>query len=195
MTPNLDIIRKIIQDSIDLRRALISDEALLRSIDLAAAVCIRALSGDCKILFCGNGGSAADAQHIAAELTGRFTKDRPALYAEALHVNTSTLTAIANDYGYEHVFARQVEAMGRKGDILFGLSTSGNSPNVLLAMQKARKLEMTTIGMTGAKESHLSDYADILISVPSTDTARIQEVHLMIGHILCALIEERLFAN
>jgi D-sedoheptulose 7-phosphate isomerase len=187
----LDYIRKIINQSLDVRQALIADEALLRKIELAAGACVHALGNDHKILLCGNGGSAADAQHIAAELTGRFMKDRRALYAEALHVNTSALTAIANDYGYDHVFERQVEAMGRKGDVLIGLSTSGNSPNILLAMQKARKLEMTTIGMTGIKEGKLADVSDILLGMPSDNTARIQELHLMIGHILCGIIEER----
>jgi D-sedoheptulose 7-phosphate isomerase len=189
----IESIRKIINESIDLRRALLADEALLRKIELAAGVCIQAYSNQHKLLLCGNGGSAADAQHIAAELTGRFIKDRPALYAEALHVNTSTLTAIANDYGYEHVFERQVEGMGRKGDVLIGLSTSGNSQNVILAMEKARKLSMTTIGLTGAKEGKMKDVSDILINIPSTNTARIQEVHLMIGHILCGIIEEHFF--
>lgn len=189
---SLDYIRKIINQSLDVRQALIADEALLRKIELAAGACVRALNDDHKILLCGNGGSAADAQHISAELTGRFMKDRRALYAEALHVNTSALTAIANDYGYEHIFERQVEAMGRKGDILIGLSTSGNSPNVILAMQKAHKLEMTTIGMTGSKAGKLEDVSDILLCMPSDNTARIQELHLMIGHILCGIIEEGL---
>ncbi len=186
----LEYIRKIINDSLDVRRALMSDEALLRKIELIAGACIHALGNDHKILFCGNGGSAADAQHLAAELTGRFMKDRPALYAEALHVNTSALTAIANDFGYDQVFARQVEAMGRKGDVLVGLSTSGNSQNVVLAMQKARKLEMVTIGMSGSTGGKLTDVSDILICVPSDNTARIQEVHMLIGHILCGIIED-----
>ena len=190
-----EYIRQIINDTIDLRRMLLADAELIKKIELIAGVCIHALSNDHKILFCGNGGSAADAQHLAAELTGRFMKDRPALYAEALHVNTSTLTAIANDFGYEHVFERQVEAMGRKGDVLIGLTTSGNSQNVLLAMQKAKKLEMVTIGMTGIKEGKLADVSEILLCVPSPDTARIQEVHLLIGHILCGVIEKHFFGN
>ncbi len=128
-------------------------------------------------------------------LPGRFQKDRPALYAEALHVNTSAMTAIANDYGYAQVFARQVEAMGRKGDVLIGLSTSGNSQNVILAMEKARTQGMTTVGMTGKSAGKLSEVADVLIAVPSQDTARIQEVHLLIGHIFCGLIEQHLFDN
>ena len=190
----MEYINKIIAESIDLRQAVLQDEALIGNIGRAADVCIRVLQNGGKLLLCGNGGSAADAQHIAAELTGRFIKDRPALYAEALHVNTSALTAIANDYGFEHVFARQVEAMGRKGDMLIGLSTSGNSPNVVRAMELARRQEMTTIGMTGATGGRLSQVSDLLIAVPSADTARIQEVHLLIGHIWCGLIERALFS-
>ena len=191
----LEYIRKIINDSLDVRRALIADEAILRKIELIAGACIHALGNDRKILFCGNGGSAADAQHLAAELTGRFMKDRPALYAEALHVNTSALTAIANDFGYDHIFERQVEAMGRKGDVLIGLSTSGNSQNVLLAMQKARKLEMTTIGMSGITGGKFTDVSDILLCVPSDSTARIQEVHMLVGHIICGIIENHFFSD
>lgn len=192
-TANSDYIKQKISESISVRQLLLDDDDLIRKIDLAAGACVEALRSDKKILLCGNGGSAADAQHIAAELTGRFMKDRPALYAEALHVNTSALTAIANDYGFEQVFARQIEAMGRKGDILIALSTSGNSPNVLLALEKARRLEMTTIGMTGSNPGKLASISDILINIPSTDTARIQEVHLHIGHILCGIIEGQLF--
>ena len=189
----MNYINQIISESIEVRRAVMDDQVLLKGIELTAAACIQSLKQDGKILLCGNGGSAADAQHISAELTGRFLRDRRALYAEALHVNTSALTAIANDYGYEHIFERQVEAMGRKGDVLIGLSTSGNSSNVLLAMHKARTQGMVTIGMTGAQGGKLEALSDILLRVPSSDTARIQEVHLLIGHILCGMIEEHLF--
>jgi len=189
----MDDINRIISDSITVRQELLSDPALLEQIARVADSCIQAFRNGNKILLCGNGGSAADAQHIAAELTGRFMKDRPALYAEALHVNTSALTAIANDYGFEHIYARQVEAMGRKGDILIGLSTSGNSLNVMRAMEQAGRQEMSTIGMTGNSEGKLRSVSDTLIQVPSADTARIQEVHLLIGHIWCGLIEQALF--
>jgi D-sedoheptulose 7-phosphate isomerase len=171
----------------------LSNQELLDQIVRACDTCTEAFRNGNKILLCGNGGSAADAQHISAELTGRFLKDRPALYAEALHVNTSALTAIANDYGYEHIFARQVEAMGRKGDILIGLTTSGKSPNVIRAMESAQQQGMITIGMTGALVGQLDSCSDILLSMPSSDTARIQELHLLIGHILCGFIEQELF--
>ncbi len=146
-----------------------------------------------KVLLCGNGGSAADAQHIAAELSGRFYKDRPALFAEALHVNTSYLTAVANDFGYEEVFARLVTGMGKPGDLLIGLSTSGESENVLRAVQTARSRQLFTVGMTGAGGGRLSAHCDLWIGVPSDDTPRIQEAHLLIGHIVCELVERDLF--
>jgi D-sedoheptulose 7-phosphate isomerase len=186
-------LNQIITESLDVRKALLSNQELLDQIVRACDTCTEAFRNGNKILLCGNGGSAADAQHISAELTGRFLKDRPALYAEALHVNTSALTAIANDYGYEHIFARQVEAMGRKGDILIGLTTSGKSPNVIRAMESAQQQGMITIGMTGALVGQLDSCSDILLSMPSSDTARIQELHLLIGHILCGFIEQELF--
>jgi D-sedoheptulose 7-phosphate isomerase len=189
----MNYLNKIITESIDVRKALLSNQELLDQIVRACDTCTEAFRNGNKILLCGNGGSAADAQHISAELTGRFLKDRPALYAEALHVNTSALTAIANDYGYEHIFARQVEAMGRKGDILIGLTTSGKSPNVIRAMESAQQQGMITIGMTGALVGQLDSCSDILLSMPSSDTARIQELHLLIGHILCGFIEQELF--
>jgi D-sedoheptulose 7-phosphate isomerase len=189
----MNYLNKIITESIDVRKALLSNQELLDQIVRACDTCTEAFRNGNKILLCGNGGSAADAQHISAELTGRFLKDRPALYAEALHVNTSALTAIANDYGYEHIYARQIEAMGRKGDILIGLTTSGKSPNVLRAMESAQQQGMVTIGMTGASVGQLDSCSDILLSMPSSDTARIQELHLLIGHILCGFIEQELF--
>jgi D-sedoheptulose 7-phosphate isomerase len=190
----MNYINKIITESIQVRQTLLGDQELLDHIGRVAEICITAFKNGNKVLFCGNGGSAADAQHISAELTGRFIKDRPALYAEALHVNTSALTAIANDYGYELVFARQVEAMGRKGEILFGLTTSGKSPNVIRAMEAAQQREMITIGMTGASVGQLQGCSEVILSMPSSDTARIQELHLLIGHILCGFIEQELFS-
>jgi len=148
---------------------------------------------DKKILICGNGGSAADAQHIAAELSGRFYFDREPLYAEALHVNSSYLTAVANDYSYDEVYARLVKAKGRKGDILIGLSTSGNSKNVIKAFEIANKIGMVTIGMTGKSGGKMKEFSNYLINVPSNNTARIQESHIMIGHIICEIVEKEIF--
>ena len=148
-----------------------------------------------KALFCGNGGSAGDAQHIAAELSGRFYLDRAPLFAEALHVNTSYLTAVANDYGYDEVYARAVEAMGRPGDFLFGISTSGNSENVRRALAKGKEIGMLTVAMTGAEGGKLKGEADFLLNVPSTNTPRIQEVHIQFGHTICQLVESILFTE
>lgn len=147
-----------------------------------------------KVLLCGNGGSAADAQHIAAELTGRFKLERKPLHAEALSVNSSYITAVANDYGYEEVFARMVEAKGHKGDVLIAISTSGNSPNVIKAAERAKELNMTVITMTGERSNELGKHADIKLKVPSAETPRIQEAHITIGHILCQEVEKELFA-
>ncbi|RMF00343.1 MAG: SIS domain-containing protein, partial [Bacteroidetes bacterium] len=152
--------------------------------------CYRA---DGKTLWCGNGGSAADAQHLAAELSGRYYFDRPPLYAEALHVNTSYLTAVSNDYGYAHSYTRLVQAAGRRGDILFALSTSGNSPNVLAAAKMARSQGMIVVALTGQSGGQLGILADYLLAVPSTDTPRIQEGHMLLGHIICEGIEQALF--
>lgn len=154
-----------------------------------AAICAALAQGN-KVLFCGNGGSAADSQHLAAELVGRFVKEREALPAIALTVDTSALTAIANDYGFDTVFARQVRGLGRAGDVLVGLSTSGRSANVVAAMEAARAQRLVTVAMTGAKESPMSELADIAIRVPATVTARIQEMHIAIGHTLCAMVDE-----
>ncbi|MHC4934373.1 MAG: D-sedoheptulose 7-phosphate isomerase [Planctomycetota bacterium] len=157
-----------------------------------AEVLIDCMKAGGQALFCGNGGSAADAQHLACELQGRFYLDRRALPATALNVNSSTLTAVANDYGYETVFARQVEALGRKGDLLFGLSTSGDSPNVLRAVEAAAGLGITTVALTGRGGGRLADAADHALRVPSEDTPRIQECHILAGHILCELAEAAL---
>ncbi len=160
-----------------------------------AVECIRCLRGGGKILLCGNGGSAADAQHIAAELSGRYLMDRDPLFVEALHVNTSYLTAVANDYDFSEVFARAILAKGKPGDILIGLSTSGKSPNVLKAFEVARKMEMVTVAFTGQPENNLGNLSDFTLKVPSAHTPRIQEVHILFGHMLCQLIEEALFGR
>ena len=169
---------------------LINDPAKLAVIKKMAEICKTAIQYDHKILLCGNGGSAADSQHIAAEFVGRFVKERCGLPAIALTTDTSILTAIGNDYGYNEVFRRQVEALGRKGDVLIGISTSGNSVNVVKAFEQAVKQGITTLAFTGAKESKMSELADVTIRVPAPVTARVQECHIMIGHIICEAIDE-----
>ena len=186
-------IKKLIADSIATKQLVLEDQPLLAAIENAAKACIEAFKNDKKVLFCGNGGSAADAQHIAAELSGRFYTDRPPLYSEALHVNSSYMTAVANDYSYDVVYSRMVEACGRKGDVLVGITTSGNSKNILAAMEMAKKQGMVTVGMTGKSGGKMNDCCDIMLRVPSTDTPRIQESHILIGHIICQLIEETIF--
>lgn len=188
-------IRNIIKGSIELKERIAEDSGLISMIDKAARAVTGCLAGGGKVLFCGNGGSAADAQHLAAELSGRFGMDREPLFAEALHVNTSYLTSVANDYSFEEVYARLVRAMGREGDVLVALSTSGRSANVLNAVREARSLRMVAIGMTGEGGGEMKGICDLLIEVPSGNTARIQEAHIMIGHIICHLVEDSIFRN
>jgi D-sedoheptulose 7-phosphate isomerase len=189
----MNAIEKAIKESIKVKQDILKDKELIALIDSAAEYCIECFAQGNKILLCGNGGSAADAQHIAAELSGRFQFDRKPLYAEALHVNTSYLTAVANDYHYDKIFSRMIEAAGKRGDILIALSTSGNSMNVLEAAKQAQEQEMIVIGLTGKKGGKLSKLSEICLKVPSGNTARIQESHIMIGHILCEKIENTLF--
>lgn len=186
-------IRSIISDSIKTKERLMASDVLVESIHQCVDAWVNCLRADGKILFCGNGGSAADAQHLAAELSGRFYHDRDPLFAEALHVNTSYLTAVANDYSYDEVYSRLVKAKGRKGDVIVGISTSGNSGNIVAALQQARTQGMVTIGFAGESGGKMKGLCDILVNVPSTDTPRIQEAHIMVGHIICQLTEERLF--
>lgn len=186
-------IQSILAESARVHEALLHDAALQNALLAVAHACMAAFRQEGKVLLCGNGGSAADAQHIAAELSGRFYKDRPPLYAEALHVNTSYLTAVGNDYGYEEVFARMVQAAGRPGDVLLALSTSGRSANVLRAAQAARQAGMTVVALTGAGDSPLAQVAHHVLAAPTHDTPRIQECHILMGHALCALVEEGLF--
>lgn len=190
-----DLLTSRIQSSIAVKQALLADEALLARIEQAAQYCIETFRRDGKVLFCGNGGSAADAQHLAAELSGRFYVDRPPLYAEALQVNSSYVTAVANDYGYDAVFSRMTEAAGRPGDVLIAISTSGNSTGILKAVEAARKRNMSIIGMTGASGGKMKEACDVLLNVPSSDTPRIQESHILIGHILCEIIENVMFGK
>ncbi len=187
------MIEARIRASIAVKEALLRDTMLLETVEKVAEAMIATFGQGGKVLFCGNGGSAADAQHLAAELSGRFYTDRPPLYAEALHVNASYLTAVANDYSYEQVYARMVEAAGRPGDVLVAISTSGNSPNVVRACEQARLQGMTLVGMTGAGGGRLRETCDWLLAVPSTDTPRIQEAHILLGHILCEEVERRVF--
>ena len=170
-----------------------SDSHLMDTIDMAAKIIEKSLRNGGKIHFCGNGGSAADAQHLAAELSGRFYFDRPPLNAEALHCNTSYLTAVGNDYGYEHIFARLLRGTGKKGDVLVGISTSGNSRNILEAYKVCQKMGIEIISMTGSTGGKMKDYGGLLLNVPSNDTPRIQECHIMIGHIICELVESAMF--
>lgn len=186
-------IRNTIAASIAVKQQMLEDEELDRSVAAMAESCIKSLKEGGKVLFCGNGGSAADAQHLSAELSGRFQYDRPPLFAEALHVNSSFVTAVANDYHYDLVFARMVEAMGRKGDVLIALSTSGNSTSILNAAKKAKEAGMVVIGFSGATGGALKSLCDHVLLVPSSITARIQEAHIMIGHILCDIIEQTMF--
>ena len=188
-------IKKCISSSVENFTRIFDDRDILEQIERIVALCIESYKSDNKILFCGNGGSAADAQHIAAELTGRFYLNRSPLYAEALHVNSSYMTAVANDLGYTETYSRILEACGRKGDILFGLSTSGNSPNVVRALQKANEIGLTTIGLTGISGGEMNNICDFIIKVPSDDTPRIQEAHILLGHILCQLVEEEMFPD
>ena len=187
-------IHSILQESIRVKQSILDDPAWQVKLADAAEAWIDALKGGRKVLFCGNGGSAADAQHLAAELSGRFYVDRDPLPAEALHVNTSYLTAVANDYSYDEVYARMVKGMGRKGDVLVAISTSGNSSNILRAIEEARIRGMVVIGMTGDTGGKMAAVCDHLLNVPSSDTPRIQEVHILLGHILCELTEARLFS-
>jgi D-sedoheptulose 7-phosphate isomerase len=186
-------IKNIIQASIDTKQAILQDPTLLQTVEdivLAITACFK--NGG-KLLLCGNGGSAADAQHLAAEFTGRFYKDRDALPAEALHCNSSYISAVANDYSYDVIYSRLVKGIGKKGDVLIGLSTSGNSKNIVAALDQAKAMEITTIGFTGSHGGQIKGIADFLVNVPSDDTPRIQESHITIGHIICQLVEERYF--
>ena len=188
-------IRHIIQASIDTKQALLQNERIIHTITDFVNIITNAFKTSKKVLFCGNGGSAADAQHLAAELSGSFYKDRKCLPAEALHVNGSYLTAVANDHGFELVYSRLVAGFGQKGDVLIAISTSGNSNNIVNAVIAAKEIGMITIGLTGESGGTLKTFCDQLINVPSADTPRIQEAHILIGHIICELVEEKYFGN
>ena len=189
----MDTIKHAIEASIATKQQILNNPALLGSIKEVAQVMIDALREGKRILWCGNGGSAADAQHLAAELSGRFYYDRPPLNAEAMHCNTSYLTAVANDYGYDLIYSRMIDGACHPGDVLVGISTSGNSKNIYNAFRKAKELGVITVAMTGASGGEMKEMADYLLNVPSTDTPRIQESHIMLGHIICEIVEAQLF--
>ena len=188
-------IKQIISDSITVKQQLLNDKATIKRLNEVTNIIVEAFHRGKKVLFCGNGGSAADAQHLAAEFSGRFYLDRDALPAEALHVNTSYLTAIANDYSFEVAYARLIKGIAHDGDVLVGLSTSGNSANIVEAFKAAKEKGMITVGFTGETGGKLKELSDHLFNVPSTVTPRIQESHIMLGHIICQLVEERYFAT
>ena len=189
----MEIIEQRFEEHLRLVQKVRNSKKLMKEIALAGALMKVALASGHKIMFCGNGGSAADAQHLAAEFSGRFYTDREALPAEALHVNSSYITAVANDYSYDVVYSRLVQGIGKKDDVLIGLSTSGNSANIIKALEVARSKGMHTIGFTGQTGGKMKDICHLLINVPSTDTPRIQESHIMLGHIICQLVEEQYF--
>ncbi len=186
-------VKEAIEENIELMSSILHDTIFMSQISQLADIMVKSLRKGGTIFFCGNGGSAADAQHLAAELSGRFYFDRDPLPAEALHCNTSYLTAIANDYGFEYVYERLIRGNGKKGDVLIGLSTSGNSLNITKAFETAKNLDITTIAFTGENGGKLKEIADYILQIPSTDTPRIQEAHILIGHIICELIETEMF--
>lgn len=189
----MDTIIRSIEDSIATKQQILSDSRLLETIQAVAEVMVKALREGKRILWCGNGGSAADAQHLAAELSGRFYYDRPPLNSEALHCNTSYLTAVANDYGYDLIYSRMIDGACHPGDVLVGISTSGNSKNICNAFRKAKQLGVITVALTGSTGGEMKDLSDFLLNVPSDDTPRIQESHIMLGHIICELVEAEMF--
>lgn len=186
-------VKNQIIESIALKSSVLEDEYILSALRKSINLFVNTYQEGGKILFCGNGGSAADAQHLAAELSGRFYFDRPALNAEALHVNTSFLTAASNDYSFEKAYERMVQAVGVAGDVLVAFSTSGNSPNILLALEAARERKMKTIGFSGKSGGKMPEHCDIMFCIPSTNTPRIQETHILLGHIICENVEKLLF--
>lgn len=187
--------KKYIQDSIDAKTKILNDENILATINQIADVIVDAYKKDKKVLTAGNGGSAGDAQHIAGELVSKFFFDRPGLSAFSLATDTSILTAIGNDYGYEKSFSRQIQANAKEGDVFIGISTSGNSKNIVMALEEAKKKGVITVGLVGGKECDMDQWCDYIIHVPSDSTPTIQESHIMIGHIVCALVEEAIFSK
>ncbi len=189
----MEKIKEIIQASIDVKQKVLEDESMLQVTNEIVTVIVNAFKNGNRVYFCGNGGSAADAQHLAAEFSGRFYLNRKALPAEALHCNTSYITAVGNDYSYDVIYARLIEGIARKGDVLIGLSTSGNSANIIKAFEMAQTMGVITIGFTGLSGGVMKQLSDYLINIPSAVTPRIQESHILMGHIICELVEEKYF--
>lgn len=190
-----DYIKHEVSKTVELMNVILADTALMQTVEDIAADCAQSVRLGGKVMFCGNGGSAGDSQHLAAEMVGKLVFDRPAMAGLALTTDTSALTAVGNDFGYEHVFSRQVQGLGRPGDVLIGISTSGGSKNVIKAMEMARAMGIKTVAMTGAKRGGMADLADHWLSIPHTETQKIQEGHIVLGHIFCALVEEAIFAD
>ena len=191
----IDKVRAQVAESVNAKQAILNDEEMLEKIARAAQICTEAYRKGGKVMFAGNGGSAADAQHLAGELVNKFYFDRPGLAAMSLSTDTSIMTAIGNDYGFEKLFARQLEAHGREGDVFVGISTSGNSANIIEAMKACREKGITGIGLTGCRPCKMDGLCDLVIKAPSAETPRIQECQTLIGHIICALVEENIFGN
>ena len=186
-------IKELISASIDVKNKILHDEKLMGDICLVNDLLKKTFSAGNKVLFCGNGGSASDAQHLAAEFSGRFKLNRKSLFAEALHVNTSALTAIANDFGFDHVYSKMIESKGKSEDVLIAISTSGNSTNIVNACKKAQETGMKVVGFTGQSIGNMDQHCDVVLKMPSTDTPRIQEAHILVGHIICEIVELKLF--
>lgn len=186
--------KALITASIAVKTALLYNEELLDTLEKVVDVIVTAYRAEKRLFFCGNGGSAADAQHLAAEFTGRFYKDRLSLPAEALHCNTSYLTAVGNDYSFDDIYARMIKGTARTGDVLIGFSTSGNSPNIVRAFEAAKEKGVITVGFTGASGGAMKSETDYLLNVPASDTPRIQECHILLGHLMCQFVEEKFFA-
>jgi D-sedoheptulose 7-phosphate isomerase len=188
-------IQSIIESSIEVKQALLKDEQLMLQLEKTVDAITHAFKKGNAVYFAGNGGSAADAQHLAAEFSGRFYKDRKALPSDALHCNSSYLTAVANDYSYDVIYARLLEGLAKSGDVLVGISTSGNSANIIKAFEMAKSIGVVTVGFTGATGGKMKPLSDFLINIPSTTTPRIQESHILVGHIICELVEENIFGK
>lgn len=186
-------VERALKESIELKKAVLEHPSMTSDLNILAQKVVDSFKKGGRVYFCGNGGSAADAQHLAAELSGRYYYDRPPLAAEALHVNTSYLTAVANDYSYDEIYARLFIAFGQPADVLIGLSTSGNSKNVIRAFEEANKKGVLTVAFTGETGGKMNEVADMMFRIPSTDTPRIQEVHMLLGHSLCEIVEQKMF--
>ena len=192
---SLQNLKTIIESSIEVKQALLNDQHLVTEIEKIVHAITDAFKQGNAVYFAGNGGSAADAQHLAAEFSGRFYKDRKALPSDALHCNSSYLTAVANDYSFDVIYARLLEGLAKPGDVLVGISTSGNSGNIVKAFEMAKSIGVVTVGFTGASGGKMKPLSDFLINTPSTTTPRIQEAHILVGHIICELVEENIFGK